>query len=152
MTPNLRGVASGAAAELTARLRTAVGPHRMVPGWATVDLDRAQATLADQLDPSRMPSPASDAVLGAAGRHLVLADGQEVVLLEPFTEGRLAAALAQHGEGRLVSYVLARASAPSRARAAGLALGAPGQGPFGPEQLVLGGPRRGPFVLLAEEA
>ncbi|MBI2763350.1 MAG: hypothetical protein HYX54_06325 [Chloroflexi bacterium] len=134
--------------ELAARLRIAVGPGRDVHGWATVDLDRAEATLSGERRPPRRSTAVVDVVLGASGRSILLADGREVVLLEPSTEGRMAAALARHGEGRLVTYVLARPGAPSRARAAGIGLSAERRGPFGPQRLVLGGSRWGPFLVL----
>lgn len=134
--------------DLAARLRAAVGPGRDVHGWATVDLDRAEATFTRERGPSTRSTAVVDAMLGAHGRALLLADGHEVVLLEPFTEGRIAAALARHGEGPLVTYVLAGPGAPSRARAAGIQLSSEGAGPFGLQRLILGGPRWGPFVVL----
>ena len=121
------------------RLRAAVRPDREVPGWATVDLDRSLAALAPRDGDRWRPStgcPAagtSDALLGAFARPFTGRDGAEIVLLEPSTEGRLAAALARHGEGPVALYLLADAGAPARASAAGFTLTAQGDGPFGPQ-------------------
>lgn len=131
------------------RLRTAVLPRREVPGWATVELDRAEASMSTTAGRPLQVVPGGDAVLDASARHLHLADGQQVVLLEPSTEGRLAAALARHGEGVLVRYLLVDTAALARAREAGFLLGAASPGPFGSERMVLGGPRWGPFLILA---
>lgn len=134
-----------------ARLRTALRPAREVAGWATVDLDRTHRALAPGAT-VEAPAPASlehprDALLGAIARLVVDAAG-DVVLLEPFTEGRLAAALARHGEGVAALYLLADGAGPARARAAGFTLSPVGEGPFGPERLVVAGPRWGPYLLI----
>ncbi|MES2210984.1 MAG: hypothetical protein V4515_12510 [Chloroflexota bacterium] len=131
------------------RLRAAAAPLREVPGWATIDLDRAQTALSSTLGRPLSVSEAADDLLGASARHLRLADGQEVVLLEPSTEGRLAAALARHGEGIQVLYLLVGADGLRLARDAGFALTDRRPGPFGSERLILGGPRWGPFLILA---
>ncbi len=78
-------------------------------GWATVELDRAESELAEWLA-GEAPDPADDAadpILGARAR-LRLADGlpgEEIVLLEPSTEGRVAASLVRDGEGPCALYV-----------------------------------------------
>ena len=132
------------------RIQSAVaasaGPHRPIAlGWATVDLDRAAAELAEELGfRTAAFLPAADSiVLGARCRVAdgILAGSVSLVILEPRTEGRLAAALARHGEGPSVTW--ARSSeVPSRRPASLL------PGPFGPERIQPGGPPRGPFVLL----
>lgn len=72
-------------------------------GWACVELERAQRELAS-LVADGLPfrdAPASVA-LGArcvVGRTGPSPDALRIVLLEPATEGRLAAYLARHGEG-----------------------------------------------------
>ena len=88
-------------------------------------------------------------MLGARCRLLRFGDDREIVLLEPSTEGRLAAALARYGEGSLALYLLVDGGAPERARRAGFTLTSLGRGPFGPERLVIAGPRDGPFLILA---
>ncbi len=117
-------------------------------GWATVDLDRATAELR-ALGPFLPTSP--DLLLGATARTgpggpAAGAPGRpSVVLLEPSTEGRLAAILARRGEGWAALYVAPVAlpgpapgdPGPILARLAetGLALRR-GQGPLGPAVLV----------------
>ena len=65
-------------------------------------------------------------MLGARCRLLHFSEGRDVVLLEPSTEGRLAAALARYGEGILALYLLVDAGAPERARRAGFTLSSAG--------------------------
>ncbi len=109
----------------------------MAVGWATVDLDRAVSELTRDLGlPAESFTEAVDSVtLGARGRVAPAAiDGEmAVVILEPSTEGRLAAFLAHHGEGPATIWFLAD----------GVVIGEVGvdrPGPFGPERLVPGGP------------
>lgn len=135
-------------------------------GWATVELERA----ARELDPAGtwIQSP-RDALLGAtAWRHLepepkveppverpdepadapgatVAGDQPVLLLLEPDTEGRLAASLVRFGEGVAAIYLRA-GSAPGPTP-----LGAPGDGPLGPGRIVLGGPAWGPHVIVLDE-
>jgi len=137
------------------RLWTAVAPRKAVGGWATVELDRAEvevtaalAELHDLQDPRAEDAP-DERVLGARCRLLRYADDRDMLLLEPSTEGRLAAALARYGEGSVALYLLVDGGAPERARRAGFRLSSAGRGPFGPERLVLAGPRWGPFLVLA---
>lgn len=117
-------------------------------GWATVDLDRAAADLAAALGLTVAAfHPANDSiVLGARCRVAegVLAGGMPLAILEPATEGLLAAALARHGEGPSVTWAQS-SDAPTR-RQASLR-----PGPFGPERLQTGGPPQGPFLLLIED-
>jgi hypothetical protein len=145
----LGGEALGAA---VSRLRTAVVPRKAVGGWATVELDRAEVEMTAVLSALGRPrvEPAPDErVLGARCRLLRFGGGREVLLLEPSTEGRLAAALARHGEGSVALYFVVDAGAPGRARRAGFRLTAEGRGPFGRERLAIVGPRDGPFLVLA---
>ncbi len=137
------------------RLRAAVEPRRAISGWATVELDRAEVEVAAALagrhgpgEPQAVPAP-DERLLGARCRLLRSADGREVLLLEPSTEGRLAAALARRGEGGVALYLFVDGGAVERARRAGFRLSTLGRGPFGPERLVFAGPRWGPFLLLA---
>lgn len=137
------------------RLWAAVQPRRVVGGWATVELDRAAvevaATLRDRhgLTHPRVEDAPPDGLLGARCRLLRYPEDRDTLLLEPSTEGRLAAALVRHGEGSVALYLLADAAASARARHAGFRLTAPGAGPFGSQRLVLEGPRWGPFLVLA---
>jgi hypothetical protein len=134
------------------RLARLLGARR-VRGWATVELDRAERELVlDRGWPAAHPA-ADDLPLGAFTRIASSPDGADTtVLLEPSTEGLLAATLARHGEGFLVDYLLIDASfeqAVDLARREGLTLSSVLSGPFGPERLVAGSPRWGPHVILA---
>ena len=135
------------------RLWTAVEPRGAVGGWATVELDRAElevgAALA-ALGDHRVEDAPPDELLGARCRLLRYSEGRDMALLEPSTEGPLAAALARHGEGSVVVYLLVDAEAPDHARGAGFRLSKVAPGPFGPERRVLVGPRDGPFLILAD--
>ncbi len=148
LDPQLDGEAIG---EMVPRLVHAVGRRRAIRGWATVELDRAEREIfltTPALETFRNPEAPSDDLLGAKCR--LGNDGLgPVMLLEPTTEGRLAAALARHGEGFLVLYLIVGNGADERAGAAGFSLSTEAGGPFGPQRLVLGGPRHGPFLMLA---
>ena len=133
---------------LIARLREAAEPTDAVAGWATVELDRAEVEVGGGGPHEVEPAP-DEHVLGARCRLLTFADGRRVVLLEPSTEGLIAAALARQGEGTVALYLVTDAGAPERARRAGFQLSTERPGPLGPERLVRIGPRWGPFVLLA---
>jgi hypothetical protein len=124
------------------RVLEAAAPRRACVGWATVELDRAERDLADATTPRTAPD-LEDPLLGARARVT-----GEVLLLEPSTEGLLAAALARHGEGPLALYVVAAPQAVDRVRAAGFVLSSPAIGPLGLERRVLTGPHDGPFLLL----
>lgn len=114
-------------------------------GWATVDLDRAASELARDLGFSAdaFVETIGSQVLGASCRVAAgaLPDGLSLAILEPATEGRLAATLARLGEGPAVVWYLADAD---------VAAGASAQraGPFGPERLVAGDPIHGPHRFL----
>ena len=99
--------------------------------WRTVDVERTVADLglsSEPVDP--------DELFGGQGVLVRPPDGPPIVVLEPSTEGRLAATLARHGEGDAGVYV-APPGGLSEARKAGLTLGRTGRGPFGPEALQL---------------
>lgn len=122
-------------------------------GWATVELDRAAAELADRLVPGTSFRAAPDCVhLGAACRVGALAepiDGASVVvILEPSTEGRLAVTLARHDEGWCATWT----DQAGLDAAADTQRSASRPGPFGPERLILGGPLHGPHRLLVVPA
>jgi hypothetical protein len=71
------------------------------------------------------------------------------VIVEPSTEGRLAAALARHGERDAGMYV-APAGGTADARRAGLLIIGAGPGPFGRSTLVEppGADRWSPFLVI----
>jgi hypothetical protein len=141
----------GALGDAVARLAAAARPLRTIDGWATVELDRAQEEVTDILVALGEPEVAvvaDDRVLGARCRLLRFEEAREVLLLEPSTEGRLAAALVRHGEGFVARYLIADVGAVERVRRAGFTLTSAGHGPFGSQRLVVG-PRSGPFVVVA---
>jgi hypothetical protein len=77
------------------------GARLVAVGWATVDLER---TVAGLPEPSAVGPATEEPSLGARAR-VVRAGPVALVLLEPSTEGRLAAALARRGEGIVCLYV-----------------------------------------------
>jgi hypothetical protein len=119
-------------------------------GWATVDLDRAMAQFSASLGlrPNAWLPAHRDAQLGAAARlgPALGPDGPRLLLLEPDTEGRLAASLAKLGEGVAAGYVVGDDSATTQS-----ALSTRQPGPLGPARLVLGGPVWGPHVIVVDE-
>jgi hypothetical protein len=115
-------------------------------GFATVDAERAaweRGWRADRAEPDRL--------LGAD--VAVVASPAGVLLLEPNTEGRIAASLARWGEGPAALY-LAPGAAFDRARdsivARGGAVSATSRGPFGRAFALDGGRAWGPHVLVVE--
>jgi hypothetical protein len=112
--------------------------------WATVELDRASRELAAV---GRFEAAPRDANLGATARRARFADRSRpaIALVEPDTEGLLAAALARFGEGIRAVYLgpLDRADVDDTPR-----LGPPRPGPLGPARLVIGRPAWGPHVLV----
>ena len=76
-----------------------------------------------------------------------------MLLLEPSTEGRLAASLARDGEGASVLYLRPAAGLrawAADARARGVTLSARRIGPLGGSVLVAGGPVAGPHVVIVD--
>jgi hypothetical protein len=140
-----------AAGSSTSRL---AGARPIAVGWATVDVDRAVVDLAAAfgLGPERFRPTARSIALGCVGRVArgVLLDGGSLALLEPDSEGRLAASLARLGEGPIVTWLLAPEPKTSveALRTAGFTLSAERSGPFGLERLVVDGSRHGPHRLL----
>ncbi len=110
-------------------------------GWATVDIERTLADLA-AVEPGAASEPVLDVepALGARAARL-RADSIEIVILEPITEGRLAAFLARHGEGMAVRYV-EDGSGQIGELTVRTALGRMGR--------LEAGPRDGPFVIIVE--
>ena len=132
------------------RSEGAVGPIAI--GWATVDLDRAIPEIALELGlaASKFAPSADSEILGARGQVVAAAiDGEvSLVILEPSSEGRLAAALARYGEGPIAVWFLAEGE-PERP---GGAIGEARPGPFGQERLAPGGLVGGlhRFIVVAE--
>ena len=133
------------------------GARFVALGWATVALDRASAAW-----PSlRWAGVPRDALVGARarlGEPVPVGEGRtawrpdcRLLLLEPDTEGRIAAALARHGEGPAALYVALPAAAIAAARPRLARLGVRvvrGAGPFGPEMALAGPPPSGPTVVV----
>lgn len=125
-------------------------------GWATVDVDRAASELADLLEPgARFGDAPASVLLGARCRVGPAAGdtGLRIVLLEPDTEGRLAATLARAGEGWAATWTRTAEPAPSAPGApltGSAAVSAARPGPLGRERLLLGGSLAGPHRLVVE--
>jgi hypothetical protein len=140
--------------ELTATTR----PLRLAGlGWATVELDRAADELGMWLgeapDPDAPDAP--DPLLGARSRVRDAGGlpGDAVLLLEPSTEGRLAASLARDGEGPAALYLRPAAGLrawTAEARSRGVTLSARRVGPLGGSVLVAGGPVAGPHLVIVD--
>jgi hypothetical protein len=126
-------------------------------GWATVDLDRAEADLEMWLGPAPLaPDGAGlpDEHLGARTRLRESAGlpGAWTVLLEPSTEGRAAASLARDGEGACALYLRPAAGLDPWVEAAverGVSVSGRRDGPFGAQVLLASGPS-GPHVIVTE--
>ncbi|MEO5965568.1 MAG: hypothetical protein ABIR11_08890 [Candidatus Limnocylindrales bacterium] len=132
-------------------------------GWATVELDRAEMELAPWLGPCIRSRPgvggsaadSVDAPLGARGRVFAGGGlpGESIVLLEPSTEGRLAASLVRDAEGPCALYLRPADGLEAwarRARERGVRLSARRIGPLGAARLVVGGPVAGPHILVVD--
>jgi hypothetical protein len=134
-----------------------VPPGTLALGWATVELDRAAVELAAHLVPGeRFRDAPSSVALGARARlgRMRLPDDREIwlVLLEPDTEGRLAATLARAGEGWAATWVIAGPEGVTGPDGEPSTRPVARQGPLGAERLVPGGPPAGPHRLLVEAA
>ncbi|NJD27212.1 MAG: hypothetical protein FIA92_02820 [Chloroflexi bacterium] len=112
-------------------------------GLATVDWERAaRASGAGEWEP--LPR---DSLLGATVRRARASAAPSVLLLEPDTEGPLAASLARFGEGLAAVYLRTPAGGRARTRPGRFARA----GPLGPARL-LPGPAWGPHVVALEPA
>jgi len=128
-------------------------PDVLAVGWATVELDRAARELGAALGVAFVAVEGSVHLGAVCRRSVATVDGVHVVLLEPITEGRLAATLARHAEGWAAAW-LRDDDATRQPRSGGALtnLSASRLGPFGPEQLLLGGVSSGPHRLLVSGA
>jgi hypothetical protein len=128
---------------------------RIALGWATVELDRAERETIDAFGSNGSPavrSAADDELLGARARIVDFGPRLLLVLLEPITEGLIAASLARFGEGNVAVYLIVNdelSHVVARVQATGLSLSREGGGPFGRERLVGRGPRSGGHLILA---
>lgn len=128
------------------------GVTLIAPILATVDLERA---LRDLGVPAPRCPPSPDSLLGARIAVVDAPRAGRLAVAEPSTEGRLAAALARHGEGPVGRYVRTPVGLDEvrlRAAAAAIPLSRPAVGPFGRSVLVLGGPVTGPYLILVDPA
>jgi hypothetical protein len=149
--------------ETTAIWRLANAEHRLDAlgvrlrvigrGVATVDLDQAEERARATIAHRAITGAPDDVLLGARCRIVIVHQGPSLVLLEPNTEGRLAASLARYGQEPVVSYmtsVVQGDDVVGSAATAGIPLSPPTPGPLGVSRLVLGGPAWGPHVILVE--
>jgi hypothetical protein len=137
--------------ELALQIAPQLEAHPIVAlGWATIDLDAVRARIESDAGFGAFdPAPRDDHLGARAAVHRPGGDSGEPIeiLLEPDTEGRLAASLARHGEGFAAIWF---------GQPAGAALDPPAgfgplaDGPLGPARLMLGGPPWALSVLLLE--
>ena len=149
-------VAAAGAIQATAAAREPVVAGMVLAGigWATVEAERAIRELDQLLGTVGTVGTAAwepvvrDELLGASAwiRAAPVNPPTMLVVLEPDTEGRLAASLARWGEGVLAVYVRPPAAGdlepPARIGTSA------GSGPLGPGRLVAGGPAWGPHVIV----
>jgi hypothetical protein len=119
-------------------------------GWATVDIDAVRSRIEADAGFGAFAAAPRDAHLGA--RAVVHRPGEPSgepieVLLEPDTEGRLAASLARHGEGFAAIWFGPRQDVSGDLPPG---FGSLANGPLGRARLLLGGPPWGLSVLLLE--
>ena len=133
-------------------------------GWATVELDRAEAELDPWLaprieggggGPDDEAGAGTEPHLGARTRRRGAGGlpAGSIVLMEPSTEGRLVVSLARNGEGPCALYLAPRERLRAWLRAArdrGVRTSAVRPGPLGPSALVLGGATAGPHLVLVD--
>ncbi|HEY7524336.1 MAG TPA: hypothetical protein VH720_11865 [Candidatus Limnocylindrales bacterium] len=115
-------------------------------GWATVELERAAGEQVAALGGGvAFETAPPDDLLGA--RCLIARPPglPAWVLLEPSTEGPLAAFLVRHGEGLAAGWV------GGQAMGLGVRRSAPAGTPVGRSRLVIDGPRWGPFLLIVDD-
>jgi hypothetical protein len=143
--------------ELALAVAPQLAGHPIVAlGWATVDIDAVRRRIEADAGFGAFEAAPRDEHLGA--RSVVHRPGEPSgvpieVLLEPDTEGRLAASLARHGEGFAAIWFGPRPDAedaPDALNARPGGFGSIAAGPLGPCRLLLGGPPWGLSVLLLE--
>ena len=114
-------------------------------GWATVDIERAASAFPGTTFAKAPP----DDLLGARAWVTEPTNATGIVLLEPATEGRLAAFLARHGEGPAALYLAVPLKPDGGTGRRPRASATPRGGPFGAELLVHASSREGPWLLVA---
>ena len=115
----------------------AAGARLVAIGWATVDSERTIAGLGSA---AVVGPEVAEPALGARA-HVVRSGTVELVILEPITEGRLAAALARRGEGIAALYLDGDPGPAGR------------PGPLGRPQRLLAHARPwGPYLILVAPA
>jgi hypothetical protein len=125
-------------------------------GWATVDTERSATEFVKALDlPGTATSVDRDRLVGAYAHQLVdeRFPGGRLLILEPSTEGRLAATLARDGEGPAVLYLGAFDGLDAwvaHARTLGVVVSRAEDGPLGRSVLILGGAPSGPHLVVAD--
>jgi hypothetical protein len=148
--------ATGRLADAQRRLDVLAIPVRVIgTGIATLDLDQAEERIRATIPHRSITDGPEDVLLGARSRIVELDNGPSLVLLEPNTEGRLAASLARYGQEPVVSYMTAHVANDdilALAAAAGIAMSKAAPGPLGTARLVLGGPAWGPHLILVDRA
>lgn len=171
VAPDLAADDAGPGAAGPAEDSPVAGASFLALGWATVDLDRAAAAssgmrwTAVPRDPflgARAllgePVPAGAATAGAAGAAGAAHASRgpaTTLLLEPDTEGRLAAVLARLGEGPAAIYLGASRDMLVRARARLTRLGvrvATTRGPLGSGMAIAGPPAWSPVLVMLAAA
>jgi hypothetical protein len=125
-------------------------------GWATVDLDRAEAELDPWLGLTEAGGGRGEPHLGARTRTRQSPGlpGRVLVMAEPVTEGRLAASLARDGEGPCALYLEPAEGLEAWLEAAvlrGVGLSAIRSGPLGSSVLLAGVPS-GPHLVVVARA
>jgi hypothetical protein len=136
----------------------AATPELMIRGlgWATVDTERAATDFVQALDlTGTATSTDRDRLVGGYAHELrdERLPGGRLVILEPSTEGRLAASLARDGEGPAVLYLGAVDGLDAwlvEARKLGVIVSRPEAGPVGRSVLVLGGAAAGPHLVVSD--
>jgi hypothetical protein len=122
-----------------------VGARPVAVGWGTVESARAELELGGALGTTLGPfeDAPDDDLLGARCRTASGGPALSIVVLEPVREWRLAAALARFDEGPVaVWFRLAPMPADGTTPV--------GDGPLGPERLVVGGRRDRHHLLLLD--
>ena len=143
---------SSAPDERLADLFPSGGTPRVVAEiWATVDLDRVldRFVAAEGLTSEALPD---DDLLGARAGLVRPPSRHPIAILEPATEGRLAALLARNGEGMVGQYIEAPEALErftDRNTERGRRFSRVASGPFGREALAEG-PVAGPLLVLVE--
>jgi hypothetical protein len=142
--------------ETVVRTQNLTHGRTVAVGWATVELERAAVEVGAALRASSDTFVEGARTLALGARCRIAGDvpsaGISLVLLEPDTEGRLAATLARLDEGPAAIWLEVEnlADAVAAVHASGSITSPAQAGPFGAERLLLDGPHHGPYRLLVE--